>query len=534
MKKIILLFLIVFVSCKKTTNNSLHQVNANNITQKKDNSLKLNKVIITGTSDDKFGFQYLNILTDRNLMIENYKDVTKEIINDSLYVVINSMYKPLFAEVTISGNNPVFFRGRVFLVPGDTISIKVKDGKVKFRGKNAVYNNFYTELDKSTPEYNRNPYQGNLMEYKKFVKSIYDKRLHFFQDYIEKYKIESKLFVSTITINLRHEYLQNLINPANVKAEFTKGLYFNESDVLYSLFYKEQDKNPEVIVDLNDYFGNITLNEFKNSEAFENSIFFRMNINEYIRYYFLDSKYIPFSKEKFLAEKEFIDTNFNGDIKNFAISEMLRDFHNRGFGKSKQTIQLLRDVIDEYTLKFIEPRSLDIVKKIKEDLDRYNFELSKSAINSQFININGDTLSLKEVFNRSNKRIKVVDFWASWCPPCIKQINEGKEFKNRLTIENNVEWIYISPEKDYQKWVNANKKLSHALNFNNSFFLLNGRKSSLSKFFKINEIPRYIIFDQQNTIILNNAPSSSDEEIFEKIIDEIYDRKKEKTSRSNS
>ncbi|TXD50052.1 TlpA family protein disulfide reductase [Polaribacter sp. IC073] len=521
-----IIYLIVFsllLNCKKKITTKKGYKSVNSIIEKNDSYL--NKVVITGTTDDIIAFKHLNLLNNTYLFGRSHLNTTKEIFPDSLHMVLNLIEKPLFMEV-IASSDKAFYRGQAFITPGDTMSIRIKKGVMKFFGKNAIYNNYYSEMNKHTPKYSKNPYLGSLNRYKKKLKYIYKKKIDFFNQYIEKHNLQSELFLNTIKTHLKHEYLNALINPKNIKSRID-GLYFGEIDGLMPLIQIEADKNSEVIIDLSNYFEIISIEEFKDVNALNNSVFFKDNINPYIRYYFLDSKHLAYSKEKFLAEKEFIQNNFEGEIENYAIARMIRDYHLKGFGNSINSIELLKNTINEYEQRFTKQSYIEFMNDIKEDLKSFNFEISEYALNSKFININGDTLSLKKIFARSNNRIKVIDFWATWCPPCIKQIKEGKAFKDRLQVENNVEWIYISPEKDYEKWVEANKKFEHVLNFNNSFFLLKGLKSSLARTFKVKEIPRYVILNKENKIVLNNAPSPSDNENFEKIIDRIYRKEKE-------
>lgn len=512
------IFFSLLFNCKENNLPNKGSLTSKKITEEDDS--KMNKVVITGKTDDLNAFKYLNIMNNTYLFGKTHSDFTKEINADSLHMVLNSIDKPLFSEIAAFSDSS-FYRGYIFLIPGDTVHIEIKNGRMKFLGKNEIFNNYWTQMNKKTPKYTENPYLGSLKGYKKSVKTIYDKKVNFLDFYINENSITSKLFVKTLKKELEHEFLYNLIHPRNING-MKKGTFLSNNGGPFELAEKELVKNSEAIIDLQNYFGTINIEEFKDIDALRNSFYFKYNINEYIRCYFLNAKYLAFSKEKFIAEKEFIQENFEGEIEHYAIAKMLKDYHSKGFGNSVNSIDIIRNLIKEYETKFSKPSYLEELEEIKEDLNNYNFELSFNALNSMFINVQGDTLNLKKVFGRSNKRIKVLDFWASWCSPCIKQIAEGKAFKDRLSIKNNVDWIYISPEKDYKKWLKANEKYDQTLNFYNSFYLLKGRKAALSRFFEINHIPRYIIFDKKNTIILNNAPSPSDEKAFERVIDSIY------------
>jgi thiol-disulfide isomerase/thioredoxin len=481
--------------------------------------LPKDKVFINGTSDDITAFKYLNVMNNTYLFGKSHANVTKEIFSDSLNMILHSISKPLVSEI-IAGGKDTFYRGKVFLIPGDTIGIKIENRSMKFFGQNAIQNNFWSKLYEETPDYNKNPYSGSLIQYKNKVRDIYESKVDFLNNYISDNNIQSKLFINAVKTDLRQEYLFMIINPVSTPSPIPNH-YYNEIDGLIPLVYREADLNSEIIFDLSKYFEKLSIEEFKDVNALNNSVFLKDNINSYIRYYFLDLEFLPYSKEKFLAEKEFIENNFDGEVRNYAIARMLRDYHLKGFGKSINTIELLKNSIDEYEAKFTHPSYKDYMNKIKEDLNSYDFALSESALNTKFVNSIGDTLTLKTVLSRSTKKIKVIDFWATWCPPCVDQIKKGKAFKDRLSAENNVEWIYISSEKNDQRWLKKNTEFQHILNYNNSFFISNGEKSSLIRSLKVKELPRYVILDKDDRIVLANAPSPSDEETFEQIIDTI-------------
>ena len=183
-------------------------------------------------------------------------------------------------------------------------------------------------------------------------------------------------------------------------------------------------------------------------------------------------------------------------------------------------------MIKEYESEFTDQSYKDEMIKINTSLDAFNFKLSDAALNiTKLISLTGDTLTLNDVFKRSTKRIRVIDIWASWCPPCIDEIKRVKDFKDKLAIERDVEWIYLSIDKDQDKWEKTSQELSDFLNVRNQYLILGGTKTSLASALKVSGIPRYVIFNPKNEIVLENAPRPSDTLVFKKIIDDISLRK---------
>ena len=94
-----------------------------------------------------------------------------------------------------------------------------------------------------------------------------------------------------------------------------------------------------------------------------------------------------------------------------------------------------------------------------------------------------------------------------------------------MAIERDVEWIYLSIDKDQDKWEKTSQELSDFLNVRNQYLILGGTKTSLASALKVSGIPRYVIFNPKNEIVLENAPRPSDTLVFKKIIDDISLRK---------
>ena len=513
---LLFILIICFLNCKENKDNI--ETNSDIVLEKLVTKVP-KKIIITGTSDDTIALKYINIINNDYLFGTNHKYIKKQILMDSIHIALDSIDTSQTFEFITFGEG--LYRTNIFITPGDTLSFKIKNEKLSFTGKNAPYNNFFTNLEKETPEYSKNPYLDNIENYKKSTENVYNQKVKYFEAYIEHNKLKSESLLKIIKDMLKFEYLNNLISPRSVFVEKMNGYVNTQEGVLSTM--NNEFVNQEQLFDLDAYLDGTTIEDFNRPDLLKNSWAFKNSFDAFIRYYFANSDYLNYSSKAFLYQKEFIQEHFDGELENYAIARMIREYSIRGFGYSTENIDLMKGLIDKYYPVFSKkPSYKSKMDEFKESLNKFNFKLSKEALSSKLISINGDTITLQEVFDTSKNKIKVIDFWASWCSPCIDEIGKAKAFKNKLLESKDVEWIYLSIDKDRTSWLKKSKELKQFLNVNHQYFLVRGKNSMLGNGLKISGIPRYVIFDKKEQIVLDNAPRPSDSLVFKKIIDKIH------------
>jgi thiol-disulfide isomerase/thioredoxin len=478
---------------------------------------KIQPTFLIGRSNDSKAFRYFNLLDNSYLFGKNHEYIEKEVFQDSMVLKLDSLQEPQLMEVIAFGDNQNYYRTKFFVKPGDTIFFEMEYGKINSIGRKNLENNFYQSLYDSTPDYATNNYGGDIQIYGNITKDIYHKKLDLLKQYLARNNNISDQAISLIRQDLKFEYLNNLIQPRNIPSN-ERNFYFNEQDGLLPIVQRESG-NSEKIFSYKDYFGDISVEDFKKASDLTNTSY-KNSINPYIRYYFLAGETLPYTKDKFLEEKGFIEKHLDGEVRNYAIARMISDYHNKGFGYSKKNVEILQNVISEYETKFDKDSYQDRMDEIKNELRTFDFKLPEKVLNTKLISNTGAQILLKDIL-KSDSELKILDLWASWCPPCIRDIRETTQFKKKLKGQFNVEWIYLSVDTNPDNWKKGSSDLKPNLNLKNSFLVEQNFKSELIDFFNIKGIPRYIIIDRDNNIVIENAPSPFYEDNFYRVINNI-------------
>jgi len=129
--------------------------------------------------------------------------------------------------------------------------------------------------------------------------------------------------------------------------------------------------------------------------------------------------------------------------------------------------------------------------------------------------IQGDKLVDYNLINQSKNKIVIIEFWETWCGPCLEAMHHLKNLKDKYP--NDLKIICISSD-DYSKTVNFIKENPYSFDF-----VFDGQKK-FSAIFPHSGIPHTIVIDKNGKIQVETLPAYlTDNHIHQLIMGESID-----------
>ncbi len=218
---------------------------------------------------------------------------------------------------------------------------------------------------------------------------------------------------------------------------------------------------------------------------------------------------------------------------NFALQH-INSKHIKGKLKELIISQLLYDIFEHYT--YGSPQEIkhsdSLIANLKgmlsneaflKEFDQLYNDNKKALLSHQIGKrapdfILTDTIGYKYALNDFEGKIVLIDVWASWCGPCIKEFPYLHKLEKKLANNKDFQLLSVSTDDTKQIWIK-----NGLLNFNPpGLGLWVGRDKQFSRDFNIDFIPVLMLLDKKGNFIDFNPPRASEgDKLYRLIIEKL-------------
>ncbi len=130
------------------------------------------------------------------------------------------------------------------------------------------------------------------------------------------------------------------------------------------------------------------------------------------------------------------------------------------------------------------------------------------------VNLDGEDVSLFDVFQENNTVL--IDFWASWCGPCVATFPKLKELRSAYG-QKGFEIVAVSIDRTHEEWAEGSEE------YEIPWINLGELKSwdgEVATMYRVHFIPKSYLIDSEGCILQKDLPI----ELLEQVIVSKFDR----------
>lgn len=256
---------------------------------------------------------------------------------------------------------------------------------------------------------------------------------------------------------------------------------------VYHQYFNQAETTPKLPDDYYSFLGQAA--DFQDEKLFTSS--YTSFLTEYLRHMIgQERETIPEGMSDFEKNMWMAEELLEGKTLDFARASLINFQLNHG------DFETASEAYHEFSQLSTHPDLTDLLEETYESALKVSPGSEAPAFTLS--DMEGSEVSLSDF----RGQVVYLDFWASWCGPCMREVPYAKELKKRFQEHNDLVFLYISVDEDEEAWRNTVE--NHEIQ--GVHLNVNGMRHEVPNSYNVRGVPTFFLIDRDG-FILDNNPS---------------------------